>query len=158
MTAISIPLCGMSYTQHHGTALFGTIRLDLNLAYLYLSVNSFSKGYAHSHIFLASIRSSPQIPSSVHSAIHQYYYPVICSHIVWVCNTATPCYYPRNDKCDIATMDIYNSLGDHYPDHEQWTQIYSATNGQTHLSTRRGGRHPQPGSNHEFRRLVGCFE
>ena len=65
-------------------------------------------------------------------------------NLIWVCNTANSAWYPGNDKCDIATMDIYASAGDHGADHDQWNTLYGLTNGQRILALAEVGDIPDP--------------
>ncbi|KAF7712597.1 Mannan endo-1,4-beta-mannosidase [Penicillium ucsense] len=65
-------------------------------------------------------------------------------NLIWVCNTAASDWYPGNSKCDIATVDVYASPGDHGPLHDQWNTLYGLTNGARILALAEVGDIPDP--------------
>ncbi|KFX95481.1 hypothetical protein V490_03831 [Pseudogymnoascus sp. VKM F-3557] len=65
-------------------------------------------------------------------------------NMVWVCNTMASDWYPGNDKCDIATTDIYASAGDHNPQASAWQTLYGITGGSRVLALAEVGVIPDP--------------
>jgi mannan endo-1,4-beta-mannosidase len=65
-------------------------------------------------------------------------------NMVWVCNTDKSDWYPGNQLCDIATVDIYASAGDHNPQAAAWEKMYGLTGGNRVLALAEVGVIPDP--------------
>lgn len=69
-------------------------------------------------------------------------------NMVWVCNTLDPNWYPGNDKCDIATVDIYATAGDHNPQASEYNDLKALTGGARVLALAEVGVIPDPEQQH----------
>ncbi|KAI5848782.1 beta-1,4-mannanase [Morchella snyderi] len=65
-------------------------------------------------------------------------------NMVWVCNTADSNWYPGNSYCDIATVDIYTSAGDHSAQSGQYNTLKSLTGGSRVIALAEVGVIPDP--------------
>ena len=69
-------------------------------------------------------------------------------NMLWVCNTLKADWYPGNDKCDIATVDIYADAGDHSPQTQEYDSLNTLTGGARVLALAEVGEIPDPEQQH----------